>query len=372
MDGRAPLPTLLSHALVAYVIELDNEFEHRMPHRTTDRDRSAGARRGLWLTSVAMWSTCLRFVGPDGLRVCDRTPLARTRTNLPGLVRWGYVTLDRDPADPRPKPPEADLVIHLTAGGRQAQETWQELFGVVESRWRERFGAKAVDRLQAALAALAARFDADVPDCLPILGYGLSTRDGVSGVELGRVGESSAAEDATLYALLSRVLLAFALVFERKSKSDVSLAIGSNVLRVLSDGGTRVRDLPQLSGVSKEAIAMAVGLLERQGMAAVETDPDGGRWKIVRLTDLGLHTRGAYLDRLGVVEERWRERLGAEAVDAVREALEEVVGDPAAPPSPLLAGLEPCPDGWRAAVRPLATLPHYPMMLHRGGFPDGS
>jgi len=27
---------------------------------------------------------------------------------------------------------------------------------------------------------------------------------------------------------------------------------------------------------------------------------------------------------------------------------------------------------WRAAGRKPATLPHSPMMLHRGGFPDGS
>ena len=29
-------------------------------------------------------------------------------------------------------------------------------------------------------------------------------------------------------------------------------------------------------------------------------------------------------------------------------------------------------DGWRAAVPKPETLPHYPMLLHRGGFPDGS
>ena len=40
--------------------------------------------------------------------------------------------------------------------------------------------------------------------------------------------------------------------------------------------------------------------------------------------------------------------------------------------SPLFRGLEPYPDGWRAKVRKPDTLPHYPMVLHRGGFPDGS
>ena len=38
----------------------------------------------------------------------------------------------------------------------------------------------------------------------------------------------------------------------------------------------------------------------------------------------------------------------------------------------LWKGAEPYPDGWRAAVRRPTTLPHYPVISHRGGFPDGS
>jgi hypothetical protein len=37
-----------------------------------------------------------------------------------------------------------------------------------------------------------------------------------------------------------------------------------------------------------------------------------------------------------------------------------------------MRGLEPYPDGWRAKVRRLEVLPYYPMVLHRGGYPDGS
>ena len=37
-----------------------------------------------------------------------------------------------------------------------------------------------------------------------------------------------------------------------------------------------------------------------------------------------------------------------------------------------MRGLEPYPDGWRAKVRRPEALPHYPMVLHRGGYPDGS
>ena len=60
--------------------------------------------------------------------------------------------------------------------------------------------------------------------------------------------------------------------------------------------------------------------------------------------------------------------FGDLAIRAVREALEQLTGDRAR----LAAGLEPPPGGWRASLRRPATLAHYPMVLHRGGFPDGS
>jgi hypothetical protein len=34
--------------------------------------------------------------------------------------------------------------------------------------------------------------------------------------------------------------------------------------------------------------------------------------------------------------------------------------------------MRPYPGNWRLQVRPPVTLPHYPMVLHRGGYPDGS
>jgi hypothetical protein len=43
MVDQLPLPPLLSQALVAFTIELDDEFEHQMPHRTRNRG-STGAR----------------------------------------------------------------------------------------------------------------------------------------------------------------------------------------------------------------------------------------------------------------------------------------------------------------------------------------
>lgn len=44
-DVSLPLPALLSQAFVAFTIECDNEFEHRMPHRTTRFASTPGAPR---------------------------------------------------------------------------------------------------------------------------------------------------------------------------------------------------------------------------------------------------------------------------------------------------------------------------------------
>ena len=59
-------------------------------------------------------------------------------------------------------------------------------------------------------------------------------------------------------------------------------------------------------------------------------------------------------------------------IRGLRQALDRLAAAPGGQNSPLWLGLEPYPDGWRASVRRPRTLPHYPMVLHRGGFPDGS
>ena len=66
----------------------------------------------------------------------------------------------------------------------------------------------------------------------------------------------------SLLTLLSRALLAFTIEFEREW--ELSLAISSNVLRVLDEKGVPLRGLPLLTGVSKEAVSMALGFLKER------------------------------------------------------------------------------------------------------------
>src|SRR5208282_3153372 len=136
------------------------------------------------------------------------------------------------------------------------------------------------------------RIDVELPDCLPILGHGLfsTAADLKPRAATGR--KDSTDSGLPLSTLLSRMLLAFAIEFERES--DLSLAISANVVRVLDEKGVRVRDIPLLTGVSKEAISMALGFVQKKGIALVEPDPSGSRAKIARLTSKGRAAQDAY------------------------------------------------------------------------------
>ena len=369
-DGTGPalpLSALLSAALVAFTIEADNETEHRFPHRTTNDGPSPGAAAGApWLTSLVMWANCLRHLPDEGITVAELRRRARTGTNLDGMRRWRWVSYEPDPG--RGKRPGPGAMVIPTAAGRRAHEVWAAATEQTETRWRARFGAAAIDDLRAALADVVARLDPALPDCLPILGYTLRSKfDPEAHTDPEETPDHQDATDLPLWALLSRALLAFALEYERAP--GPSLAVSANVLRVIGPDGVRTRDIPVLAGISKEAVAMAVGRLAENGLATEGPDPGGGRFKFTRLTAAGTAARDGYADRAAAIEADWRARLGAGRVAALRAALEPLaVGDP----PPLFAALEPYPDNWRARVKPPLILPHYPMTLHRGGFPDGA
>jgi hypothetical protein len=177
-----------------------------------------------------------------------------------------------------------------------------------------------------------------LPQYLPVVNYANGMRTVVPPTKRDT--------EPDLAALLSQVLLGFTLEFERDSV--VSLPIGANVVRLLDDSGVPLRDLPARSGVSKEAIAASVGFLERHGHV-VRAD------RRVLLTPEGQRAQQKDRQLLDRLEQQWQ---GTD----LRAALEPLAGQP----------IPSYPDGWRATIRRPATLPHHPMVLHRGGFPDGS
>jgi methyltransferase (TIGR00027 family) len=367
---------LLSQALVAFTIEFDNESEHQLPHRTS-WGPAADSGRGPWLVSLAMWADFIRFLPADGAplrEVADLVPL----TNLAGLERWGYVTVGPDPADRRAAPPRRDHLVRPTRAGRQAQQIWAPLTGVIEERWRERFGADTVDGLSGALRAITDASGGQAPPFLPVTGV----YPPGPGQERPAVSPEHRLAGGDLPTLLARALMSFRAEFE--PGSAVALPVSANVLRVLTTGGVALWDVPRRAGVSKEAVSVSAGWLERQGYAVNEPDPAGGRGRHVRLTPRGEQARGDYHRLADRIEAGWRARFGDGVIGGLTAALRALYARPDGQEQPLIgAGLVPYPEGWRAhppyqllteamIADPAATLPHYPMVTHRGGYPDGS
>lgn len=242
---------------------------------------------------------------------------------------------------------------------------WGPLPRLIEDRWRQRFGEETVERLRRALWGVVGKLETPLPNCMPILHQGWTTTVTCTKGPAPRNGS-----DLRLSALLARALLAFAVPFERGA--DLSLAISANAVRVLSPEFVRVRDVPRMAGVATEVTRIALGQLDKRGHVEFRTDIAAGRGHLVRLTDKGVKAQSTYRRLVSGIELRWRERFGAEVVDELRETLELLAVPSADGSPPLFAGIEPYPNGWRAAGRNRQHLPHFPVVLHRGGFPDGA
>jgi hypothetical protein len=320
---------LLSWAWIAFTIEADNAVEAA----------SSGDAGRVVRISMPMWANGLRFIDGDGITVGELQARARARCNIGGLERWGWITVGDAGAGRRDgygthRGVRNDTVLRTTRAGAGALRRWP---------------LAVADSLQQALLPLAGQLPAAPPEVNPSDGFRTHVLPG-----------PETEQDASLGALLGQALTALTLEHEQGSK--VSRPAAANILRVIDDQVVRLRDLPPRSGVSREAAAMAVSYLVRKRLA--EPRPE----RSVVLTAAGRDALGDY-----------RARADHRASPALRACLEAVVAQRGA----LAEGLIPPDGGWRgqppylAQTRrlladPAAALPWHPMVLHRGGWPDGS
>lgn len=380
MPERMPLSALLSQALVAYTIEFDNEFEQRCPHSATVKG-GAGIREGLpWLVSQPMWTLFLRHIGDGGTPVRVLRALAclsdrAIKSRLHHLEWWHYLTFAPDPASTREKPHYHDLLVYLTPGGKRARDEWKPLNKVIDRRWQARFGKETVGSLEAALRTIVEGIELDLPDYLPIVDYGDGMRATLTFPD--HPPKRSSASKLDLSALLSRALLALTLEFEQSS--EVSLTIANDVLRVIDRSGTSLKELPMRAGVAKEGVDAAVNFLKKNRFLTVATD----KLKTARLTAKGEKAQAEAEGRLANIEKRWAKNFGSPTLRKLRDSLEDLAKPSKLGRSLLAETIEPPEAGWRWHKRyrqltdaflanPRGALPRHPMILHRGGYPDGS
>lgn len=97
-----------------------------------------------------------------------------------------------------------------------------------------------------------------------------------------------------------------------------------SVFRFIDKAGSRLTDLAERSGVTKQAVGEAVEELERLGYVERASDPGDGRVKIIRLTERGVNGQAAAGRILEEIEGRWARHLGGDRVAALRQALEDI------------------------------------------------
>jgi hypothetical protein len=342
---EVPLTTLVSWVWVAHTIEVDNHFEGATSERVGRHFR----------ISLPMWTNALRLVDDEGISVGELSRRARANCNIGGLERWGWISVGESGGPRRDgygsrRGVQADTVVRPTRAGAYARRVWPRVLSGVEERWRNRFGREVIDELREALVDVARPMPWSPPEVAPSNGFFTNVVHGDDVLD----------DDRPLIALAGQVLTG--LTLDHEQEAEVSLPLGANVLRVIGSDLVHIRELPALCGVSKEAISMAVGYLQRGGFAvprserAIQLDPDG------------LDALDGYLHRAARIDDK-RLRGALSAIVAQKDALSAGL----VPPEGCWRGQKPyLAQTQRLLADPLKALPWHPMVLHRGGWPDGS
>jgi DNA-binding MarR family transcriptional regulator len=88
--------------------------------------------------------------------------------------------------------------------------------------------------------------------------------------------------------------------------------------------GSRLTDLAESSGFTKQAVGEAVTDLERLGYVERLPDPTDGRAKIIKLTDWGVDAVVKGRRLFAEIEAEWAEQIGPELVESLRRAATQI------------------------------------------------
>ena len=304
--GGVPLPTLLSHALIAF------ERDYGEP--------------GSDAPTLPVWSNVLRVFGTETLtdqELGQRAILSKrvVRVVLRDFRNLGW--LESHAARNR--------AFRLTDRGMALEGVARRRLAEVEGQWRNRHGSAVIESLRNGLAAVAASLELEWPWFLT--GYGpadpsltggsyLPTEPGPPRVP-GRGEEwpvvprvaSVPANELPLSALLSKVLAAFTMEYEEEHLGPLGAA--SVFLANVPDDAislARARAICDVVGTGKSAP-------ERHLCVVVEPGRPRNGSRMVYLTPKARRIRESYLSLVMDIEARWRERFGAGVLDGLRRTL---------------------------------------------------
>jgi len=99
-----------------------------------------------------------------------------------------------------------------------------------------------------------------------------------------------------------------------------------HITRHLELQGTRLTDLAQKAGMSKQAMGDLVDQCEAWGLVTREADPRDARARIVKFTPTGLAWLQAFKDAVEQAEREFRAEVGEEVATVVALGLEAYAG----------------------------------------------
>ena len=304
--GGAPLPTLLSHALIAF-----------------ERDYGEA---GSDAPTLPVWSNILRVFGAEALtdrELGQRAILSKrvVRVVLRDFRNLGWLEPDAT----------RNRAFRLTDRGIALEGVAQHRLAEVEGQWRDRHGPAVIESLRNGLAVVAASLELEWPWFLT--GYGpadpsltggsyLPTEPGPPRVP-GRGEEwpavprlaSLPATQLPLSALLSQVLAAFTVEYEEEHLGPLGAA--SVFLAHVPDDAislARARAICDVAGTGKSAP-------ERHLCVVVEPGRPRDGSRTVYLTPKARRIRDSYPALVMDIEACWRERFGAGVLDGLHRTL---------------------------------------------------
>jgi DNA-binding MarR family transcriptional regulator len=153
-----------------------------------------------------------------------------------------------------------------------------------------------------------------------------SLDDGWRLTHLGRLlGEAMRRFDARVLHLMAHAIDVPLALSNLAARAQVSAA-HIHITRHLELEGTRLTDLAQRAGMSKQAMGDLVDQCEAWGLVIREADPRDARARIVKFTPTGLAWLQAFKDAVAQAEQEFRAEVGADVAAVVAIGLEAYAG----------------------------------------------
>jgi DNA-binding MarR family transcriptional regulator len=115
-------------------------------------------------------------------------------------------------------------------------------------------------------------------------------------------------------------------VFERLAAAgfDDFTPAQARVFQRISPHGSRLTELAEQAGISKQAAGFLVDQLERSGYVERAPDPDDRRARLIRIAQRGRDTVEVAQEIVSTVEAEWTAHLGAQRMAQLRAILTDL------------------------------------------------